>query len=95
MAKRKITFTLDDATITRVEMAAASLTMPKSEVVREAIHHYFERMGKLSEVERLRMLRIIDAIRAQPPTRDQSEVDRELREIRRARRSGGRRTPVV
>ena len=49
---------------------------------------YSERMGKLSETERLRMLRVIDAIIAQPPTRDQSEVDRELREIRRARRSG-------
>jgi predicted DNA-binding protein len=94
MATTKVTFTLDDETIARLEVAAASLTKPKSQVVREAIHDYYERMGKLSEAERLRMLRIIDTIIAQPPTRDQREVDRELREIRRARRAGGRRTSV-
>lgn len=94
MASTKVTFTLDDATITRLEMAAASLSKPKSEVVREAIHDYSERVGKLSEAERLRMLRIIDAAIEKPPTRAQTEVNRELKEIRRARRSGGRRTPV-
>ena len=94
MATTKVTFTLDDATITRLEQAAATLAKPKSEVVREAIHDYSERIGKLSEAERLRMLRIIDEMIRRPPTRDQSEVDRELKEIRRARRSGGRRTRV-
>ena len=76
MATTKVTFTLDDATINRLERAAVTLAKPKSEVVREAIHDYSERIGKLSEAERLRMLRIIDEMLPRIPTRDQRDVDR-------------------
>jgi len=86
MATGKATFTLDRATLFRLQDAAERLHKPKSQVVREAIHDYHERIGKLSEAERLRMLRVLDQIMARPPTRPQAEVDKELRELRQARR---------
>ena len=92
MASTKVTFTLDDATITRLEQAAASLAIPKSEVVREAVRDFSERIGRLSEPERLNMLRLFDEMVPRIPVRDVLEVDRELKAIRRARRSGGRRS---
>jgi hypothetical protein len=91
MATTKVTFTFDPATIARLTDAAERLAKPKSEIVREAIHDYHERIGKLSESERLRMLAVLDRIAKLPPTRPQSEADAELKEIRRARRHGGRR----
>ena len=36
MATTKVTFTLDEATITRLRAAAERLALPKSQVVREA-----------------------------------------------------------
>ena len=92
MAKVKVTFTLDAATIARLNQAAERLSKPKSQVVRDAINDYSERTGRLSERERRRMLRVIDEMLSRPPTRPQEEVDRELREIREARRAGGRRS---
>jgi predicted DNA-binding protein len=94
MATTKVTFTLDADTINRLERASERLSKPKSQVIREAVQEYYQRIGRLSESERLRMLRALDEIIARPPTRSSKDVDRELREIRRARRSGGRRTPV-
>lgn len=88
---RKVTFTLDDRTIRRLADAAERLKKPKSEVVRDAIADYHERVGRLSESERLRLLKIIDEIAASPPTRSQKEVESEIAEIRAARRAGGRR----
>jgi hypothetical protein len=35
MASIKVTYTLDEATVTRLEVASARLSMPKSEIVRE------------------------------------------------------------
>jgi hypothetical protein len=93
MATTKVTFTLDQATISRLQEAAARLTMPKSEVVRAAIAEYYDRIGRLSESERLRMLRVFDDLVPRIPERSRAEVDRELRSIRRARRAGGRRHP--
>ena len=94
MASTKVTFTLDADTINRLERASERLSKPKSQVIREAVQEYYERIGRLSESERLRMLRVLDEIMARPPSRPAKDVDRELREIRRARRSGGRRRPV-
>ena len=88
----KVTFTFDEATIARLKDAAERLSKPKSAVVREAIHDFHERIGKLSERERLHMLRVLDEIMAQPPSRPQAEVEKELRDIRRARRAWGRRS---
>jgi metal-responsive CopG/Arc/MetJ family transcriptional regulator len=84
----KATFTLDEETIERLNRAAARTSKPKSEVVREAIRDYEARSDRLSEAERQRMLRVLREIASRPPTRAQAEVDRELREIRRSRRTG-------
>lgn len=93
MARRKVTFTLDEKTIRQLNHAAETLKKPKSEIVREAVADYDARIGKLNEAERLRMLKILDEIRSRPPTRPQEEVDREIAEIRAARHGGGRRHP--
>jgi predicted transcriptional regulator len=92
MATVKVTFTLDEATVGRLNETARRLAKPKSEVVREAIREFHAKSDKLSEAERQRMLRIMDRIIAGPPTR--SQADAELHEIRRARRSGGRLHPA-
>jgi metal-responsive CopG/Arc/MetJ family transcriptional regulator len=92
MAATKVTFTLDADTIRRLNEAAETLSKPKSQVVREAIEEYHHRMGKLSEKERDRMVRVLDQVMKQIPARPRSEVEAELREIRDARRSGGGRT---
>jgi len=47
-------------------------------------------MDRLSESERRRMLKIFDTMLPRIPARPQAEVEAEQREIRRARRSGGR-----
>lgn len=94
MATVKVTFTLDEATVGRLNETARRLAKPKSEVVREAIREFHVKSDRLSEAERQRLLRIMKRILAEPPTRTQAEVDRELRELRRARRSGGRLHPV-
>ncbi len=87
----KVTFTLDEETVATLQKTAQRLAKPQSAVVREAIREYGARAGRLSEEERRRMLRSIDAFVSQPPTRDAGAVERELQEIRSARRAGGRR----
>ena len=92
MATVKVTFTLDQATVTRLEEAAARLALPKSRVVREAILEYYDRIGRLSERERLSLLRTFDEVLPRIPARDAREVERELKALRQARRAGGRRS---
>ncbi len=87
----KVTFTLDESTVARLNRTAERLAKPKSEVVREAIAEYDAKSDRLSEAERERMLRVLDEILASPSDRSQAGADREIAEIRRARRSGGRR----
>jgi len=94
MATTKATFTLDDETVLRLRVAAERLGKPKSEIVREAIHDYADRIGKLSERERVRLLRILDEMAPKVPQRPLAEVEAEIEEIRRARRGGGRLTPI-
>lgn len=94
MATVKVTFTLDEATVVRLRQAAERLAKPKSEVVREAIHDFSERIGRLSERERLRQLRVLDEIAARGPSRPLAEVEAELKRVRAARRRGGRRSPA-
>jgi hypothetical protein len=93
MATTKVTFTLDQATVSRLQDAATRLMMPKSEVVRAAIADYYDRIGRLSESERLRLLRAFDELVPRIPTRGAAEVDRELKSVRQARSTGGRRHP--
>ena len=90
MATIKMTFSLDEATAARLEVAAASLRKPKSEIVREAILDYAERVGRLTEAERRRLLGVFDEVVPAIPTRPEREVDDELAALRRARRLGGR-----
>jgi hypothetical protein len=90
MAIGKVTFTLDEETIHRLTDAAERLGKPKSQIVREAVADYHNRIGRLSESERQRLLKTFDALVPRIPTRPQREVDRELRQVRQARRSGGR-----
>lgn len=85
-----MTFTFDPPTVARINRIAARQSKAKSEVVRDAIREYDARTGRLSEVERIRMLRIIDEIATRPPSRGQPAVGREIAAIRRARHSGGR-----
>lgn len=91
MALAKVTFTLDEPTLSRLQDAADRLALPKSQVVREAILELYERLGKLSERERLSKLRAFDKLVPEIPLRSAADVDRELSEIRDARRAGGRR----
>ena len=94
MAKTvKMTFTLDQRTAERIDTTARRLGIPKSGVIREAVEEYAARAGRLSESERLRLLRNLDEIMARKPTRPQREVERELAALRQARASSGRRSP--
>ena len=53
-----------------------------------------ERVGKLSEEERRRLLDVFDTMLPKIPARPAVETDAELKEIRAGRRRGGRRHPV-
>jgi len=92
MASTKVTFTLDQATVARLQDAAARLSLPKSEVVREAIQEFHDRIGHLSERERLRLLRTFDEVVPRLPTRSLRSVESELSALRRSRKAGGRRS---
>ena len=94
MAAVKVTFTLDAETVKRIAAASERLSVPKSQVVREAVQDYYERLGKMSERERARMLRIFDEVIPAIPARPLNELRRELNEIRLARRQGGRAAQV-
>lgn len=88
----KVTFTLDEDTVAYLGRTARRLGMPKSLVVREAIHVYGEQAGLLSAEERDRALAVFDEVTREMPPRPRQEVERELAEVRAARRSGGRRS---
>jgi predicted transcriptional regulator len=90
----KVTFTLDDVTIERLNRAAARARKPKSAVVREAIADYEAKGDRLSPAEQQRLLAIVREIRAQPQDRSAARVRRELADLRRVRRLPGRLHPV-
>lgn len=88
---KKVTFTLDAATVDLIRSIAERKKRPQSQVLREAVAVYGAQEEKLDDAERDRRLRLIDELMALPPTRPQGEVKKELRELRRARRVGWRR----
>jgi predicted DNA-binding protein len=90
----KVTFTLDDETVGRLRKMAERTRKPQSLVVREAIAEYAARGERLSEEERDRVLDAYDALAPTIRQRPGKDVTRELQEVRRARRRGGRRTPA-
>ena len=53
----------------------------------------YDRLGKLSEQERIRALRVFDEVVPKIPRRPLSAVEQELRELRRARRDPTGRAP--
>lgn len=91
MASTKATFTLDPDTVTRLGQIAERLRRSKSEVVREAILDYSERVDRLGERERARLLDAFDELVPRIPERPVADVEAELGEIRESRRRGGRR----
>ena len=90
MVRVKVTFTLDHDTVARLRQTSERLAKPQSAVVREAIHDFSERVGRLSERERLRQLQVFDEVMPRISARPPAEIRREIDEIRRARRAGGR-----
>ena len=93
MATNKVTFTLDEETVHRIDDAAGRLSKPKSQIVREAVADYHRRIGRLSESERQTMLKVFDTLVPLIPARPRQEVEAELKEIRRARQSGEHEKP--
>jgi hypothetical protein len=88
---KKVTYTLDEATIRRVESASDRLSVPKSQVIRDAVAEYHDSIGRLSETERQRQLRVLRDLAPSIPKRPLAEVEQEIAEIRSARRVSGRR----
>jgi hypothetical protein len=93
MATTKVTFTLDETALSRLQDASVRLALPKSEIVREAIIEFHDRIGRLSERERTSMLRAFDELIPKIPARPVAAVDQELSHLRKARRNGGRGNP--
>lgn len=87
----RVTFALDEATVERIRTTAARLRKPQSHVVREAVAEFAARADRLSESERVHALGILARLRDQKASRPSAAVDRELRDVRAARRAGGRR----
>jgi len=84
----KLTFSLDPETVETLRKTAERTRKPKSLIVREAIAHYAAQEEHLEPAERQRMLGVLRRIGKRPPSRAQAEVDRELQNIRRSRRTG-------
>lgn len=88
----KVTFTLDEGTVRRIELTAERLGIPKSAVVREAVTEFAARAGRLSDAERDGLLAVFDDVLERIPKRSASAVSREVNELRDARRGPGRRS---
>ena len=88
----KVTYTLDDETVRRIRKLAERSRKPQSLIVREAVAHYAGREATLTPEERERKLAILRDIGAKLPTRSDKDVERELKDIRRSRRTGWRRS---
>jgi predicted transcriptional regulator len=88
----KVTFSLDEDTVDQLRRAATRLGLPQSHVVREAVAEYAARVDRLSERERLHLLGVLEGLGAAPPTRSARAVDDEIKTVRTARRTGGRRS---
>jgi predicted transcriptional regulator len=88
----KVTFTLDDATVAELRRTAARLGAPQSQVVREAVAEFAARTDRMPERERLRILGVLEGLKTAPISRGSAAVDAEIKQVRAARRTGGRRS---
>ena len=86
----KMTFSLDEQTARRLNRTAEQLSIPKSQVVREAIADYSAQADRLGPSERDRLLKAFDTLVPRIPKRPEQEADEEIAAIRAARRAGGR-----
>ena len=88
----KLTFSLDQQTVDLLRHAAERSRKPQSLIVREAIVQYAGREEKLSAEDQERLLAVVHRMKNRPATRSQAEVESELKDVRRARRTGWHRT---
>jgi hypothetical protein len=88
----KLTFTLDDETVARLRREARRRAKPQSAIVREAVAEYAARASDTDRDARERLILAIDDVLASAPARPARDVAREIRDVRAARRAGGRRT---
>ena len=86
----KVTFTVDQETVTTLRETAERLGKPQSLVVREAVAEYAARAGRLTDAERRHVLKVLDAI-GNAQARPAAAVRTEIRQVRAARRASGRR----
>jgi hypothetical protein len=84
----KLTFSLDEETVRLLRRVADQKRKPQSLVVREAIAEYGAREDRLPDEERERRLAVLRELASQPPSRSGAEVSRELRDVKRPRRTG-------
>jgi hypothetical protein len=87
----KHTFVLDETTAEMIRTLAERQQKPQSHIVREAVAVYAAHGQKLTAEERERKLQVLDHLARRRATQSGRDVDAELREIRRGRRSGWRR----
>ena len=87
----KVTFTLDDETVATLRRSAERVGKAQSQVVREAVREYADRIGRVGEEERRHLLRVFDEVVPAIPRRPARAADDEIAALRRARRAGGRR----
>ena len=84
----KLTFSLDESTVRLLRRVSEQKRKPQSLIVREAIAEYGAREEKLPDEERERRLAVLRELAAQPPGRSEASVERELRDLKRLRRTG-------
>ena len=90
----KVTFTLDDATVTQLRRVSGQKKKPQSWVVREAVADYAAKSDMLTPEEKVRMLEALERFKRTPVTGTSADVDREMAEIRASRRASSlKRTP--
>ena len=91
IAMVKVTFTLDEVTVERLNQVAAAKSIPKSQAVREAIESYSADADRMSDAERKYKVDVLRKYMTTLPTRSRADVDRELAELRESRRTGWQR----
>lgn len=84
----KLTLSLDDETVRVLRRISEQKRKAQSLVVREAIAEYAAREDRLTDAERDRRLQVLGELAAQPVTRSDQDVERELRDVRHSRRTG-------
>ena len=84
----KVTFTVDPDTVATLKRLAQRLQKPQSAVIRDAIVFYEPHAGQLTAAERRKRVELFDRVLAEVPAAPAAAVDRELRAVRRSRRTG-------